>query len=187
LRFREEEIARSAAYTPRFSHRSPLKKKAAMTPERRRQTQDALIELISEGTTKVAACRGLGIRPRSVTRWVERDAVFADRYVRARIEQAHSLADRVLEIADEPIGLGGMAEVQRNRLRVDALKWFCSKIAPRLYGQRALHDVTRSGGVVLLPALNADSVSQVKMSELPPSRVASVPQAQLPQRRLSLD
>ena len=119
--------------------------------ESRRKVQDTLLNLVSGGATKAAACRQLNIQCRTVTRWVERDPLFAARWRVARIEQAHALADAALAIAEEPAA--DIAAVQRNRLRVDTIKWLVSKIAPRLYGDRVLTDPSTVPGVIVLPAL----------------------------------
>jgi hypothetical protein len=36
---------------------------------------------------------------------------------------------------EEPIARGNAVSVERNRLRVDVIKWLCSKIAPRQYDE----------------------------------------------------
>jgi hypothetical protein len=117
--------------------------------DRRRTIQLAITRIISDGVTKAAACRALGVNPRTVSRWIARDPVFAERYRLARIEQAHALADRALDIADEPIARGDVASLQRNRLRVDTIKWLASKIAPRVYGDRPA-DVAEPSAIVVL-------------------------------------
>lgn len=114
--------------------------------------RDSLLQLVSEGLTKTAACAKLGIPVETVTSWIVRDDHFGDRWRAARIEQAHSLADEALAIAEEDVG-DNMAAAQRNRLRVDTRKWFTSKIAPKLYGERITNDHTHTVGVVVLPSL----------------------------------
>lgn len=48
--------------------------------------------------------------------------------------------------------------IQRNRLRVDTLKWFTSKIAPKLYGERTQHEVTgKDGGEMLVRVLRDEA------------------------------
>jgi hypothetical protein len=78
----------------------------------------------------------LGVAMRTVNGWKHRDDWFAGAWRLARIEQAHCRADEIIDIADETIDKGDMAAVQRNRLRVDTRQWFCSKTAPRFYGDK---------------------------------------------------
>jgi hypothetical protein len=56
-------------------------------------------------------------------------------YARAREQQAHSLAERAIAVSREAYGRD-TAGVQAARLEVDTLKWYVSKIAPKLYGER---------------------------------------------------
>jgi hypothetical protein len=62
--------------------------------------------------------------------WQDSFPEFAERYSHARNRQADTLASRVIDEAmnssDAPIG----------RLRMDALKWFASKMAPKKYGDK---------------------------------------------------
>lgn len=98
----------------------------------------------------------------SVFRWLadkDRDD-FRDQYARAREEQAEFYAESIIEIADEEVTMvkrskhthGASPEddtedndievvfdsaaVARNRLRVDARKWYASKLAPKKYGDK---------------------------------------------------
>jgi len=103
--------------------------------------------------TKTQACAALSIPVETVSVWIQRDEGFAERWREARVEQAHSLADEAIRISNESIEPGDMAGVQRNRLRVDTLKWFTSKVAPKLYGDRVIQEHRHHVGVVVLPAL----------------------------------
>lgn len=70
-----------------------------------------------------------------------RDA--AERYARARESQAHVLAERALAeaLADhEP------QQAQLARLRWDALRWHCSKLFPRIYSEKSMHEHSGPGG-----------------------------------------
>lgn len=81
------------------------------------------------------ACREAGIRPARVNEWCREDSVLARMYARAREQQAHSLAERAIAVSREAYGRD-TAGVQAARLEVDTLKWYVSKIAPKLYGER---------------------------------------------------
>lgn len=122
--------------------------------------REQLLRLVIGGMTKTQACAALVIPLETVSSWVMYDEGFADRWRQARIEQAHSLADEAIRISNEPIEPGDMAGVQRNRLRVDTLKWFTSKVAPKLYGDRVLQEHRHHVGVVILPALQPQPAVQ---------------------------
>ena len=128
----------------------------------RERAKIELVRMVAGGSTRSAACAVIGINPRTVARWAASDRVFADRYACARIEQAHVLADRAIEIADEPVTPGDMAAVQRNRLRVDTIKWLCSKIAPKLYGERIYEETRVARAVVVLSAVASNATANAE-------------------------
>jgi len=115
--------------------------------------REQLLRLVGGGMTKTQACAALTIPVETVSTWIAKDEGFAERWRLARVEQAHSLADEAIRISNESIEPGDMAGVQRNRLRVDTLKWFTSKVAPKLYGDRVIQEHRHHVGVVVLPAL----------------------------------
>jgi hypothetical protein len=80
----------------------------------------------------------------SVYLWLLQKPGFSEQYTRAREEQADTLADEILAIADEtPDSVtdekgisrtdSGWVTWQRNR--VDARKWVASKLKPKKYGE----------------------------------------------------
>lgn len=85
----------------------------------------------------------------TVIRWLANPeySEFCAQYARAREAQADILADEILDIADETqvdaryngedvtLDISSNA-VARNRLRVDARKWYTSKLAPKKYGEK---------------------------------------------------
>ncbi len=85
----------------------------------------------------------------TVCLWLTEHKDFAEQYTRAREAQADFLAEDTIEIADNATNdwmatndpenpgytLNG-EHVQRSRLRVDARKWFASKVAPKKYGEK---------------------------------------------------
>ncbi|WP_333839288.1 terminase small subunit protein [Novosphingobium sp.] len=79
----------------------------------------------------------------TVFEWLARNADFRAAYSLAKSFQAETLADEILEIADDAAGDFAVGEdgpqfqaehVQRARLRVDSRKWLASKLAPKRYG-----------------------------------------------------
>jgi len=91
----------------------------------------------------------------SVCRWLAENDGFREQYARAREAQADTLADEILDIADDGTNdwmarEDGSLEyngdhIQRSRLRVDARKWIASKLKPKVYGERQQSDVNLSG------------------------------------------
>jgi len=84
--------------------------------------------------------------------WLIRHPVFADQYTRAREEQADTLADEIMAIADETPDLnpildkhGALIEIQLHsayiqwqKQRIDARKWTAMKLKPKKYGDRQI-------------------------------------------------
>lgn len=114
--------------------------------------------LAAEICTRLAAgeslrrvCRRPGMPdPSTVYDWLNdpRKAEFTEQYSRARAAQADTYADEIVDIADDSKndyieGENGPElnpeAVQRARLRVDARKWFASKLAPKKYGEKIEH------------------------------------------------
>lgn len=79
-------------------------------------------------------------------------AAFQDQYARARKVQAETLVDEIIDIADNRTVDGIAAEddtistekgdfpnkewMQRSGLRIDARKWYASKVLPKKYGDK---------------------------------------------------
>lgn len=85
----------------------------------------------------------------TVYQWFAAHPEFAQHYARARLDQADTLADEILDISDdarndwmerhgeEDAGWQVNGEhIQRSKLRVDARKWVASKLKPGTYGDK---------------------------------------------------
>jgi hypothetical protein len=88
----------------------------------------------------------------TVYRWLAADPAFCDMYTRAREDQADTLADEIMAIADETPDLnpildkhGALIEIQLHsaylqwqKQRIDARKWTAMKLKPKKYGDRQI-------------------------------------------------
>jgi hypothetical protein len=87
----------------------------------------------------------------TIYRWLARHPDFCDTYARAREEQADTLADQIVQIADErpevnPIIDSKTGELIRIELsssyiawqknRIEARKWTAMKLRPKKYGDK---------------------------------------------------
>lgn len=82
----------------------------------------------------------------TVFKWLAAHKLFDEQYARAREMQAETLADEIVDIADESsrdtyIDDDGNERtdqdvIARSRLRVDARKWVASKLLPKKYGDK---------------------------------------------------
>jgi len=112
----------------------------------------------------------------TVYNWLAASEEFLKLYTRAREDQADTLADQIVSIADEECTTvkadkhGTKADdddgntevvfdstaVARNRLRVDARKWVAAKLKPKKYGDFARNEISGpNGGPVPILAASA--------------------------------
>lgn len=116
------------------------------------ENADSICDHIASGKSLVSWCQEAG-RPSytSVMRWLEAHESFRESYARARQDQADYLAEEIVQIADDGKNDTYFDEdghertnqdvIARSRLRVDARKWYASKLAPKKYGEKveAMH------------------------------------------------
>lgn len=121
---------------------------------------------LADGASLRTICKADGMPNKStVFRWLAAREDFRDQYARARDAQADALAEETLDIADEasndwmarndPENPGWVVNgehIQRSRLRVDARKWFASKVAPKKYGEKL--ELAGDPSAPLVPVLN---------------------------------
>lgn len=130
---------------------------SSYTPEMAAQ----ICERLAAGESLRSICRIEGMPCQAmVYRWLENNESFREQYAQARNDGLEALADEIFDIADESRNdwverenaRTGRKEttlndeaIQRSRLRVDARKWYLSKVAPKKYGDR--QEVHHSGSV----------------------------------------
>jgi hypothetical protein len=120
---------------------------------------DEICNRLANGETLRQICSDPSMPAKAtVMRWLaqQQRGEFRDQYARARELLGDSLAEEVIAIADDGAGdviKGGdggetvdWENVQRSRLRVDARKWFASKVAPKKYGERVAQELSGPGG-----------------------------------------
>ena len=89
----------------------------------------------------------------TVYRWLAADPAFCDMYARAREDQADTLADEIIAIADEQPEIVAVIDKRTGELiehkldgafllwqknRIDARKWTAMKLKPKKYGDRQI-------------------------------------------------
>lgn len=132
---------------------------------------DTICERLVEGLSLRKICLADDMPATStVCKWLGQYKEFAEQYARAREAQADTLADEILDIADdgsndfmgEDEKYNGDA-VQRSKLRVDARKWLAAKLQPKKYGERQLlgsdpdNPLPEGFAVKLVKAADADA------------------------------
>lgn len=156
------------------------KKKIGRPTDYTEELADKLCERLSEGESMRTACKDDDMPARAtIFRWLREKDGFKDQYDRAKQEACDYMAEELLDIADdgsndymEKIDHTGEKtgatilngeHVQRSRLRVDARKWYLSKMKPKKYGDRLQTDI---GGVDGAPAILVDQKWEVEVVEV---------------------
>ena len=94
-------------------------------------TAKHICDLIESGMTLNAICQLPDVPSiPTVYKWLDNQPEFFQNYARARQKQADTFADMVMTEAFNS------HDAQIGRLRIDALKWTASKLAPKKYGDK---------------------------------------------------
>lgn len=94
-------------------------------------TAKHICDMIESGMTLNAICALPDIPSiPTVYKWLDNQPDFFQDYARARSKQADTFADMVMTEAFNS------HDAQIGRLRIDALKWTASKLAPKKYGDK---------------------------------------------------
>lgn len=102
---------------------------------------DEICERLADGESLRRICLTPDMPNKAtVFRWLAINKEFRDQYAGAREAQADVLADEIIDIADGKRAEyeSGEADVQRDRLSVDARKWVAAKLKPKVYGDKTL-------------------------------------------------
>ena len=112
---------------------------------------EEVIQLIAEEALSMKkACDKVGITPWSFLRAIEKEGL-AQNYVRARDARADIMFDEIIEISNEKQGVildeDGNERLdsgfqQRQKQRIDAVKWTLSRMNPKKYGDRVEQVIT---------------------------------------------
>ena len=109
-------------------------------------TADAICAQLASGLPLTKICNAADMPGlATVYKWLIVNEGFRDIYARAREDQADTLADQIIEIADDGThddidGEVQQDNIQRSRLRVDARKFIAAKLKPRKYGDLVKHE-----------------------------------------------
>lgn len=134
------------------------------TPKMRKE----ICQRIAEGESLRTICASEGMPDLStVADWLkdETKADFTKQYVCAREAQADFYADEIIEIADDGrrdyaiedgIEVVDHDHISRSRLRIDARKWYASKLHSKKYG-----DKVAVGGADDLPPIAITAIERL--------------------------
>ena len=149
--------------------------------EREQLAQLVVDLMVSEGLSLRKASARHQISAQTFLRAVAASPALAEQYDRARATMIERLADEVMELADAPVakldnGATDPGLVRHRQLQVDTRKWFLSKLAPKIYGDRL--DVSVSDTRISISgALQAAQARLVDVVDVTPRLSASIVQA----------
>lgn len=110
---------------------------------------EKVCNLISDGKSTRKAIKSVGLSSSTFYSWLDDDVDKSKQYARACEERAEALADEILDIAnhteEDHTPFTGGNVVQRDKARMDALKWILSKQYPKKYGDKIDIDHTTQG------------------------------------------
>ncbi len=139
---------------------------------------DRICRLLASGYSLRSICkRKCFPSHETIRRWRENNAEFGAQYARAREEQAETLVAEIISIADDAqsdyvekevngklVRVIDHEHIQRSRLRVDARKWYASKVLPKIYGEKISQEHSGPGGAPIQIA--HDDLSHLSAEEL---------------------
>lgn len=136
---------------------------------------DEICNRLAEGNTLTSICKLDGMpHIATVMRWaLDEEHPFCEKYASARERQADTMAQQIVDIADE------IGDPQALRLRVDARKWLASKMAPKRYGEKIEHtgpngkplQLSAPPVLILAPAAPGDAPITLTPLEQPAKRI----------------
>lgn len=111
----------------------------------------------------------------TVYEWLLRRPEFAENYTRAREEQADTLADEIIAIADESPETVEVRDKEGNvldvkidsgyvnyqRQRIEARKWTAMKLKPKKYGDRVAVEGVEGGAAIKTEDATADKFLEI--------------------------
>lgn len=119
---------------------------------------ELVLNELAEGKSLRAICADHDClpSPKVIREWVSKDVDgFRDKYAQAKEEMLESWAEDIVHIADESNHDTVVSEtgehpdnewINRSRLRVDTRKWLLSKLLPKRYGEKSVHEIGGIGG-----------------------------------------
>mgnify|MGYP006921348473 CR=1 FL=1 len=112
---------------------------ASYSEEKKKQIFDEIIKQISEGKSVRKAVKASPISIGTFFEWVK-DAERLKQYTRARECCAEVYFEQIIEVMnhteEDHTPFTGGNVIQRDRLKIDSLKWILARMSPRVYGDK---------------------------------------------------
>lgn len=175
---KKPEVAREAdrVITKAKGVPSPAKKRVGAPSTYSQHIANVICIRIAEGESLRKILRDDGMPVQStVYEWLLRHPEFAENYTRAREEQADTLADEIIDIADESPEMNEIRDkhgdvvdikidsgyVAYQKQRIEARKWTAMKLKPKKYGDRVAVEGVEGGAAIKTEDANADRFLEI--------------------------
>ena len=175
---KKPEVAREAdrVITKAKGVPSPAKKRVGAPSTYSQHIANVICIRIAEGESLRKILRDDGMPVQStVYEWLLRHPEFAENYTRAREEQADTLADEIIDIADESPEMNEIRDkhgdvvdikidsgyVAYQKQRIEARKWTAMKLKPKKYGDRVAVEGVEGGAAIKTEDANANKFLEI--------------------------
>jgi hypothetical protein len=153
-RLRENRPGNASKENARLPSAAALSEKTGAPGEKARAVLDVICAGISLGKSTRAMCIETGISQRSLWNWLASSEELMEQYLRAKELGVDAYAEEIIEISDDRSQdlhvdekgreVTNREAIARTQLRIDARKWYASRLAPKKYGDKALDPQTGS-------------------------------------------
>ena len=153
----------------RRTNTAPSGKKRGVPTIKPPELLEAICAGISLGRSARAMCVEAGISQRVLWNWLASDAELMKQYLRAKELCVDAYAEEIIEISDDGSRDTYTDEkgkevidrevIARSQLRIDARKWYASRLAPKKYGDKL--STTRDGNDTGKPTVHRVEIAFV--------------------------
>lgn len=192
LKVQTEEYARASGIPPtlRMLQEAPAENLAALVPAKQAKASaqgeetspavgvkgrpseytdeegDDICAWIAGGGSLRAWCRQNSRAIETVYRWMRQDARFHARYAQAHEDRADTLADEMIEIADDSAVNASIEGVAAAKLRVETRRFIASKLRPQKWGEK--QTVEHVGAVNIRIGIPAKPPTTIEAQDVTP-------------------
>jgi hypothetical protein len=116
---------------------------------------DKVLDYLADGRSLRWICNQKHMPDGSTIRkWLARVPDFAKQYAYARDQQADTLFDETLNIADALSDKSTNEQIRKAQLQIDTRKWLVGKLRPKKYGDQLKHAGDETTNTLVLQTVN---------------------------------
>ena len=112
-----------------------------LTTEKTPQIEESMLLAMSAGTSLTSWCKQENVSLTAVYRWLHTEPDFEKAFLRARLVQADTLAEQILDISDD-----FNIPYEHKRFMVESRRWYAGKLNQGKYGDKQTVELTGKDG-----------------------------------------